>query len=113
MDHRRYAVVTGTHGKPAKAVRFAVRLTPNSGRNAIEGWIPGEDGKRVLKARVAAPPHDGKANAALVALIADALDIGESKVRIVACSSSRVKLVEVDGEAEPVAARLSHAGAKA
>jgi uncharacterized protein len=67
-------------------------------------------GKRVLKARVAAAAEDGKANTALVALIADALDVGTSKVRIVGGGASRTKTVEVEGESSLMAARLDRAG---
>jgi uncharacterized protein len=77
-----------------KSVSFQVRLTPKGGRNAIEGWAEGPDGKRYLKARVAAPPEDGKANEALVRLIAKALDIGKTRVRIVSGATSRMKTIE-------------------
>ena len=101
------------HEKGAGIVRFSVKLTPKGGRDAIEGWRNSDDGKRVLKARVAAPPEDGKANAALLALIAKALDIGKSKVRIVSGLSSRLKIIEVEGDASLVTARLSRAEAQA
>ena len=94
-------------------VRFSVKLTPRGGRDAIEGWQSGDGGNRVLKARVAAPPEHGKANAALLALIAEALDIGKSKVRIVAGLGSRLKIIEVEGDAPLVTARLSRAEAQA
>ena len=77
---------------------FQVRLTPKGGRNAIEGWAEGPDGKRYLKARVAAPPEDGKANEALVRLIAKALDVGKTRVRIVSGAASRMKTVEAEAD---------------
>ena len=73
-----------------------MRLTPRGGRNAIEGWAEGPDGKRYLKARVAAPPEDGKANEALVRLIAKALDVAKTRVRIVSGAASRMKTVEAE-----------------
>ena len=90
--------------------RISVRLTPKGGRDAIEGWWVASDGARHLKARVAAPPEDGKANRALAELIADALGVAKSKVAIVAGTTSRVKMVEVEGDLVALAARL---GAKA
>jgi uncharacterized protein len=102
--------VTGTKDRRPWALRFSVRLTPKGGRDAIEGWRMDAGGKRVLKARVAAAPEDGKANTALVTLIADALDVGTSKVRIVTGSTSRTKTVEVEGESSLMAARLDRAG---
>jgi uncharacterized protein YggU (UPF0235/DUF167 family) len=112
MDRWRYVVVTGTKDRRPGALRFSVRLTPKGGHNAIEGWRMDAGGKRVLKARVAAAPEEGRANRALVALIADALHIGTSKVRIVGGSASRMKTVEVEGESSLMAARLDRAGGK-
>jgi uncharacterized protein (TIGR00251 family) len=83
---------------PEPGFRFAVRLTPKGGRDSVEGWAAGADGKPYLKARVSAPPEDGKANEALVRLLAKALDVGKTKVRIVSGMSSRVKMIEVKGD---------------
>ena len=80
-----------------KPVRLAVRLTPRGGRDAAEGWIRDADGAPCLKARVAAPPVDGAANAALERLIADSLRIAGGAVRIVAGHQGRVKRLEIAG----------------
>jgi len=74
-------------------LRFAVRLTPRGGGDRIDGV--GEDG--TLRARVAAPPVDDAANRALVRLLADELGCPPSAVRIVSGSSSRRKMVAVEG----------------
>jgi uncharacterized protein len=79
------------HDRP-DGVRFAVRVQPRGGRSEIVGLLGG-----ALKVRVAAPPVEGAANAALVALLADALDLPRAAVRIVAGAASRTKLVEVAG----------------
>jgi hypothetical protein len=79
------------------AFRFAVRLTPKGGRDGLDGWAEGPDGKRYLKARVAAAPEDGKANEALLRLLAKTLGIAKSKVRIVSGAASRVKMIEIEG----------------
>jgi uncharacterized protein (TIGR00251 family) len=77
-------------------LRFAVRLTPKGGRDAILGWEDGPDGKRYLKVRVSAPPEGGKANAALTRLLAKLMGVAPSKVRIVSGAHSRMKMVEVE-----------------
>jgi uncharacterized protein (TIGR00251 family) len=63
----------------------------------------------VLRARVSAPPVDGKANRALCRLIAKRVGVAPSKVSVVRGEKSRDKLVRVDGieQAEVLAALSS------
>ena len=88
-------------------LRFRVRLTPKGGRDAIEGWWTDSEGRAALKARVAAPPEDGKANAALIGLLSRALKVRKSAVRIASGTSSRLKSIEVEGDDSELAARLA------
>jgi uncharacterized protein YggU (UPF0235/DUF167 family) len=53
----------------------------------------------VLHVRVAAAPVDGAANTALIRLVAGALDVAPSAVRLVSGATSRVKRLEVTGVA--------------
>ena len=100
--------MTGALFRPAPGkISFAVRLTPKGGRDAIDGWARGADGQPYLKARVSAAPHDGAANDALLTLLARTFDVAKSKVKLVAGASSRLKRVEVDGDAAALAARLA------
>ena len=73
----------------ADGVSFTVRLTPKSGRDAVEGWSA--DGSEYLKARVTAVPQDGKANAALIALLAKTLGVARGTIHIVAGETARMK----------------------
>jgi uncharacterized protein (TIGR00251 family) len=85
----------------ATDVRFAVRLTPRSSSNAVDGVHEG-----TLRIRVTAPAVEGAANAALVNLLAQELGVARRDVRIVAGGSSRQKLVVVDGaDREAIVAR--------
>jgi hypothetical protein len=88
------------------AALFAVRLTPRGGRDAVEGWVVDAAGRRALKARVAAPPVDGQANAALIKLIAKTLGVARSSVTIVSGEGARVKVLEVEGVDEAGLAAL-------
>lgn len=72
--------------------RIAVRLTPRAGRNAIDGW----DGE-TLHVRVAAAPIDGKANGALLRLLAKTLGVAPSRLALVSGAQARIKIVEIDG----------------
>ena len=56
----------------------------------------GEYGGRV-KVRLAAPPVDGKANAALVEFLAEYYGVPKRNVRIVAGASSRRKRIVIEG----------------
>jgi len=85
-------------------MRLAVRLTPRGGRDAVEGWATGADGRPFLKARVAAPPVEGEANAALTALLAKRLGVGRSAVRIAAGETGRLKQIDVEGVDEAAVA---------
>ena len=71
--------------------RITVRVTPRASRSEIAGW----DGD-ALRVRVTAAPADGKANVAVVALLAKVLAVPKSSVRIVGGAANRTKIVEVD-----------------
>jgi uncharacterized protein (TIGR00251 family) len=81
----------------AAPLRLAVRLTPRGGREAVDGWAHDETGRPYLKVRVAAPPVDGAANAALVALVAKRLKRPARAVRIVSGETARLKQLEIEG----------------
>ena len=72
--------------------RVDVRLTPRGGRDRIDGW----DGD-VLRVRVAAPPAEGRANEAMLQLVAKALGVPPSRITLVAGAQSRTKVIEIDG----------------
>lgn len=90
-------------------VRLTVRLTPNGGRDAIDGWETGADGESHLKARVSNPPDKGKANKALVALIAKAAGVPKSAVSLVSGDTQRKKILRIEGDPEDMIVRLESA----
>lgn len=84
-----------------------VRVTPRASRSEVAGYVLLADGKRALAARIAAPPVDGAANGALVELLARALSLRKSDVRIVSGDGSRLKRVRLAGEPDALRARLA------
>jgi uncharacterized protein (TIGR00251 family) len=90
----------------AGGVSFHVRLTPKGGRDAVEGWEAASDGSEHLKARVRAVPENGKANTALVGLLADTFGVAKSAISIVSGATARLKRVEIAGDPAQLAARL-------
>ena len=85
---------------------LSLRVTPNAGSDRIEGRELRADGEAVLRLRVAAVPDQGKANAAAVALLAKALGVPKSAIRLVAGETARSKVVEIAGDGPSLAARL-------
>jgi len=73
-----------------------VRVQPKARRNEI---VEQPDGS--FRARVTAAPEDGAANRAVVALLAEALDVAPSRLALVRGAASRDKLFRV----EPAAGR--------
>ena len=88
-------------------VRFAVRLTARAARNGLDGIAPGSDGRPVLRLRVAAPPAEGAANAALIGFVAEALRMRRADVAIVSGERGSLKLVQLSGNAADLLARLA------
>ena len=84
---------------------ISLRVTPSASRDALMGWQ--ED---VLHLRVAAPAQRGKANEAVLRLLAAALGVERQRLRIVRGATSRQKVVVVDGlEQAEIRARLGPA----
>lgn len=87
-------------------MRVSVHVQPRASRSEIAG-VHGD----ALKVRLPAPPVDGAANEALIALLARGLGVARRDVRIVAGTASRTKTVEIRGTTEAaVRALIAHAG---
>lgn len=86
---------------------IAVRLTPRSSRAGIGPALVEADGSIWLTARVTEPPEGGKANDALLRLVAGALGVPASACRIAAGLSARKKRVHVRGDGAALAQALA------
>ena len=76
----------------AAGVTFAIKVQPRAKKNAIRGEV-GD----ALKVALAAPPVDGKANAACVEFLSEVLRVPRSAVMIAAGETSRNKVIRVIG----------------
>ena len=83
-----------------------IRVTPNAGRDSIEGAEARDDGTAVLRVRVSAVPDRGKANAAVILLVAKALGVPKSAVTVASGETSRLKTLAVAGDGKAIAAVL-------
>jgi uncharacterized protein (TIGR00251 family) len=80
-----------------------VKVIPGSSRNQIAGWL-GES----LKIRVTANPEKGKANDAVISLLADTLRIPKQDVTISSGASSPRKVFKISGLSQSeIKSRLS------
>jgi uncharacterized protein len=90
----------------ASTTRLRLRVAPGAAKAAVvgrhgEGW----------KVRVAAPPERGKANEAVLELLAATLAVPRANVTLVSGSASRDKIVELAGiPPEEIERRLATAG---
>ncbi len=79
-------------------LRITVRLTPGASRDGLDGLEFGADGRNYLKARVTREPEKGKANKALIALVAKICRFGKTSVKLVSGETSRMKTLSIDGD---------------
>ena len=88
-------------------VTLAVRAQPGAKKTAITG-VYGEAPAAQLKIAVHAPPLEGRANAALIAFLAETFALPKNAITLLSGESSRSKVFLVSGVSlERAAARLS------
>jgi len=73
-------------------VSLAVWVTPGAPRSEVAGMADGR-----LRIRLAAPAHEGKANAELVRLVAETLGVSRRQVDLAAGAAGRRKLLRIHG----------------
>lgn len=83
--------------KNQNGVTVRIRLSPNAKREGIEGLYSDADSLCFLKVAVNAPPVNGKANKALVALLSKLWKIPKSSFKISCGTTDRNKVLAIDG----------------
>lgn len=79
------------------------KITPNARTSACLGWGSDEQGRSVLRVKIAAPALEGKANKELIRFMADYLECSKSEISLLKGEVSRTKVLLIPSEA---AARL-------
>jgi uncharacterized protein len=81
-------------------LRVSIRLSPRSRSDRLVAVAASADGGHVLKATVAAPAEAGRANEALLQLLARAWHVPRRDLSIIAGLTSRNKIVRVAGNSQ-------------
>jgi uncharacterized protein YggU (UPF0235/DUF167 family) len=92
-------------------IRLRLRVTPRSRRAGPQGFVdlPAEgnaEGGVALKFGINAAPEDGKANAAVIALLAKHLPVAKAAISVAAGAKDRRKLVDIRGDPAALVAAL-------
>ena len=90
----------------ADGVRLAVRVTPRASGSAVQGIEVDAGGHAWLAVRLTAAPEAGKANAALIKLLAKRWRLPASDLRVVSGAVARRKILHVQGPPERLLAQL-------
>ncbi|MEO5337101.1 MAG: DUF167 family protein [Magnetospirillum sp. WYHS-4] len=87
-------------------VTIRLRATPRGPYDRIHGTHPDAEGRSVLKVTVTAPAEDGKANAAVVKLLAKAWKLPKSAFSVHLGATDRNKVLRVVGDPAELVRRL-------
>lgn len=88
-------------------VTIRLRVTPRGPADRIQGYHEDAEGRAALKVSVTAPPEDGKANAAVVRLLAKAWKLPKSAFTVLLGATDRNKLLRIDGDPSELLERLT------
>lgn len=84
-----------------------MRLTPKAGRDSIDGLKPTADGGVELAVKITAVPENGKANDALLRMLAKAMKRPVSQFDLVAGATDRHKQILIGGNAVDIEVALA------
>jgi len=85
-------------------------LTPKASANRVQGVVADENGDPLLKVAVTAVPEHGKANQALIALLAKLMKLPKSAIAIESGATDRRKCLLIEGDPAALAERLMREG---
>lgn len=82
----------------ARGARLAVRVTPKAGNDEVTGVERWSDDRLWVIARVRAVPDRGKANAAVIKLIAGEIGLAKTYISVLSGGTSRNKILLIEGD---------------
>jgi hypothetical protein len=88
---------------------LTIRVAPSAARDQVSGIVVRDNGEAVLGLRVTAPPDKGRANKAVIALLAKTLGLPKSDFSIVAGETARQKSLAIAGDKKTLASLLASA----
>jgi uncharacterized protein (TIGR00251 family) len=91
------------HGAGARA---SLKVTPRAPTDGVRGIEVDGAGRQHLVVRVSAPPQAGKANAALIKLLAKRWRVPQGDLAVVSGAGARRKILQIRGAADALIARL-------
>jgi uncharacterized protein len=77
----------------ADGCTIAVRVHPGARKSAVTGLHAG-----AIKISLTTPPTDGRANEALIALLAELLRVPRTRISLVSGATNRSKLLRITGK---------------
>ncbi len=75
---------------------ISLQVIPKASKNEVIGWTCGADGRKSLKIKVCAPPKDGKANKAVLELLAGHWGCARRDLELVSGATARHKLLKIN-----------------
>ena len=85
----------------------ALRVTPKSAHDGIHGFHTAADGRVSLAVKVRAQPEQGKANKAVIQLVAAFLGLPKSRLTVAAGAADRNKTILIAGAASELSRLLA------
>ena len=89
-DYADYCIASTLEPRCWLGMNIEIRVQPNASKDEILGWV-----ESVLRIRIKALPENGRANEALVSLLASVSGIPKSQIRIIKGFNSRNKVISI------------------
>jgi hypothetical protein len=78
-------------------MKITIKTIPNAKKNQVIEDFVDENKIRMLKIKVNQPPEDGKANKAVIELLAEYFQVKKTAIKIIIGETSRNKIIEIIG----------------